>query len=197
MAYSVARFGGSDGDRANVLDQGMPIQVSTNVFVHPHSCTHCDKLQLDFDSPESRRWLQERYSIHLGLSIVECKRAADDGCDLFAWLLKSLVLHPSVIPNIRADWPLVASVGESRNQIQLGFANMVAAMCCVSESTGLEVAGQARLLQSSARATPLIWTCQMPKQVISSPSDPSRDFVDDELIITTKRTQKRFTFPEL
>jgi hypothetical protein len=197
MSFPVARLGATEGDTANFLDQDMEIQVSTNEFVYPHSCYHCDKLKLDFDNPESRKWLHERSSIPLGFSIVECKRAADDGCDLLTWLLKSLVLHPGVIPHIRGDWPLVASVGDSRNQIQFGCANMAAAMCCEREYRAESCWSNKTftIFRTSHTTNTDLSNAQTGNYVTASPSNLPKEFVDDELIITTMRTQQRLTFP--
>ena len=131
MAYSLALFGGHNGDQVGAMDQDTAIEIAPSVFIQPHTCSYCDQLELDFDSPKSRRWLHEKSSIHFGLSMVECKVAAEDGCALLAWIFDNLDLHAGMFP--KADWPLVAYVGDNRDTVQFGFANMVAAMCCERE----------------------------------------------------------------
>lgn len=113
------------------MDQDTAIEIAPSVFIQRHTCSYCDQLELDFDSPKSPRWLHEKSSIHFGLSVVECKVAAEDGCALLAWIFDNLELRAGMFP--KADWPLLAYVGDNRDKVQFGFASMVAAMCCERE----------------------------------------------------------------
>ncbi len=131
MAYSLARFERDNGHQVRLGNQDMAIEIAPSVFVQSHTCSYCDQLELDFASPKSRKWLHEKSSIHFGQSMVECKVAAEGGCTLLAWIFDNLDLNVRMFP--KADWPLVAYVGDNRDKVRFGFANMIAAMRCERE----------------------------------------------------------------
>lgn len=147
------------------MDQDTAIEIAPSVFIQRHTCSYCDQLELDFDSPKSPRWLHEKSSIHFGLSVVECKVAAEDGCALLAWIFDNLELRAGMFP--KADWPLLAYVGDNRDKVQFGFASMVAAMCCEREYQ-MESCRSSKAFTIFAAVIQLCLSHRMLRQVILS-----------------------------